>query len=70
MNQIRVPDYCKYVASKDEVWLQLIRERINRGEHASLESLLTDFEQMLANAKAYNSPGNGQLGTTGELTLP
>ncbi len=65
-----VPDYCVHVAATDEVWLSLIRKRAKNGTHYSLESLVRDFEQMAANARAYNTPGKGRWGDTGKPFIP
>ncbi len=64
VDQMYVPDYCKYVAPEDEVWTELIRQRVRNGQHTSLAAMLKDFEQMAANARAYNTPGAGSLGGT------
>lgn len=65
-----VPDYCKYVTPENEVWTNLIRQRVNNGQHASLAAVLRDFEQMAANARAYNTPGAGSLGGPCALLSP
>ena len=63
VNPVIVPDYGNYVEVKDEVWLSLIRKRVREGAHKSLASLLKDVEQLAENARAYNTPGHGKLGS-------
>lgn len=52
-----------HVPPENEVWISRIRKRVNDGTHASIASLVKDFEQLLANCRAYNTPGNGKLGS-------
>ena len=70
MDQLSVPDYCKYVTPENEVWTNLIRQRVTSGQHASFAAMLKDFEQMAANARAYNTPGAGSLGSPCAPLLP
>ncbi|KAK9916573.1 hypothetical protein WJX75_004348 [Coccomyxa subellipsoidea] len=63
VDQLHVPDYCVHVPPENEVWISRIRKRVNDGTHASIASLVKDFEQLLANCRAYNTPGNGKLGS-------
>ncbi|BDA41188.1 hypothetical protein COCOBI_01-8430 [Coccomyxa sp. Obi] len=63
VDQVHVPDYCNHVKADNEVWTSRIRQRVNSGQHASFTDMLRDFEQMAANARAYNTPGAGNHGS-------
>jgi len=60
------PDYHVFVDPKDEMWLELIAEKLRALAYSSVDQYLADFTQMVTNARAYNSPGCGKYGEYGE----
>uniref|UniRef100_A0A6T5TVW3 Bromo domain-containing protein n=1 Tax=Chlamydomonas chlamydogama TaxID=225041 RepID=A0A6T5TVW3_9CHLO len=57
----QVPDYHSYVDPKNEVGVDDIMAKLDKQSYASVHSFRRDFEQILANALAYNSAGHGRL---------
>lgn len=51
-------DYNRWVAKKDEMWMTKIASRLKG--YATTHDMLADFDQLLVNARAYNTPGHGE----------
>ena len=65
VNKASVPDYSRFVHPDKEIWLKKIATKVRRQEYIDSAQLCADYDQLLDNAKAYNSPGSGSLGTPG-----
>lgn len=58
----QVPDYSDYVSPREEIFLSQILNKATAQSYSSKEEFLRDFDQIVANATAYNSAGKGQYG--------
>jgi len=65
-----VPDYLEFVAPENEMWLHHISTKMRALAYSTIEQFLADFQLMVTNCEAYNSPGNGKFGGPGEFAPP
>jgi len=66
VDTLKVPDFYEFVDPEKEMYLDLIAEKLRALAYSSLDQYLGDFRQMVANARAYNSPGCGKHWNAGE----
>ena len=63
----QVPDYNIYVAKEDEMCFEVIERKLKEAHYSSASEFLTDIDQIVSNAVAYNSPYCGDRGHQGVL---
>lgn len=57
-----VPDYNIYVAKQDEMCFEVMERKLKDAQYSSASEFLTDIDQIVSNAVAYNSPYCGDQG--------
>jgi len=57
-----VPDYNKFVAPEDELWLDKMINTAKGSRYSSVAQFRADINRICRNAEAYNSPGGGSQG--------
>ncbi|KIY92908.1 hypothetical protein MNEG_15055 [Monoraphidium neglectum] len=63
VDQQYVPDYNDWVPRDRETWLRRIQKRVHMSMVRSTEELLAQMRALADNARAYNTPGNGEWGS-------
>lgn len=61
----QVPDYNIYVAKEDEMCFEVIERKLKEAQYSSASEFLTDIDQIVSNAVAYNSQYCGDQGHQG-----
>ena len=61
----QVPDYNIYVAKEDAMCFEFIERKLKEAQYSSATKFLTDIDQVVSNAVAYNSPYCGDQGHQG-----
>lgn len=73
VSKAAVPDYGKYVAPAQEMWLDRVRSRLDRAEYESRAGLRADVAAIAGAARAYNGGGGAcaapALADAGEVLL-
>ncbi len=61
----QIPDYSIYVAKEEEMCFEVIERKLKEAQYSSASDFLTDVDQIVSNAVAYNSPYCGDQGHQG-----